>query len=93
VAQTGDFGARPLIVLSSTESANASADDRQVKYALDAEVASLSSNSRHIVVQGATHSGLAAQPEHAAVTARAIQAVVDSVRSGKPLEEVAHVAD
>jgi pimeloyl-ACP methyl ester carboxylesterase len=86
VAQTGHLGARPLVVLSSTESASASADDRAVRYALGAEAVALSSNSRYIVVPGATHSGLTAQPQYAAVTARAIQAVVDAVRSGASLK-------
>jgi pimeloyl-ACP methyl ester carboxylesterase len=85
VAQTGDLGARPLVVLSSTRGAAASVADAQTKLQLDAEIAALSSNSRHVVVEGATHTGLASNPNHAAYLADAIRQVLGSVRTGQPL--------
>jgi pimeloyl-ACP methyl ester carboxylesterase len=88
VRQTGGLDARPLIVLSSTETATASAEDREIKLQLDADVAALSSEGTHVVVQGATHSGLAATPEHARLTATAIHRVVDAVRGGEPIGRV-----
>jgi pimeloyl-ACP methyl ester carboxylesterase len=85
VAQTGDLGARPLVVLSSTRGAAASVADAKTKLQFDAEIAALSSDSRHVVVEGATHTGLASNPDHAAYVADAIRQVLDSVRTGQPL--------
>jgi pimeloyl-ACP methyl ester carboxylesterase len=85
VAQAGGVGSRPLVVLSSTRGAAASVADAQTKLQLDGEIAALSSNSRHVVVEGATHTGLASNPEHAAFVADAIRQVVGSARTGQPL--------
>jgi pimeloyl-ACP methyl ester carboxylesterase len=76
VRQARDAGSRPLIVLSSTEAATASVEERQIKRQLDADIAALSSNGQHRIVEGATHSGLASNPAHAAFTIAAIREVV-----------------
>jgi hypothetical protein len=48
---------------------------------------SLSTNSAHLVVAGASHTDMVLEEKYAAVTARAILAVVDSVRSDRPLSQ------
>lgn len=48
-------------------------------------MARLSTNSRHDVVDGATHATLVEDPEHAAEVSQAIVDVVESVRTSTPL--------
>jgi pimeloyl-ACP methyl ester carboxylesterase len=85
VAQVGGLGARPLLVLSSTEGAPSPAAAR-IKHDMDDELAALSTNGQHQVVDGATHQGLVTNPVYAAITSQAIREVVEAVRSGKSLE-------
>jgi len=47
----------------------------------------LSTNSAHRVVDGATHDSLISDEEHAATTSQAVLDVVSSVRSAGPLVE------
>jgi pimeloyl-ACP methyl ester carboxylesterase len=75
------LGALPLAVLSVTE---------QARYAgvltrLQADLPSLSSNSVHRTVHGATHEGLVSRREHALVVADAIRRVAEAARTGLPL--------
>jgi hypothetical protein len=84
VGHLGGLGARPLGVVTSTEGA-ASVEEAEIKRAIYTDMATLSSNSRQVVVEGATHTGLTVNPEHAQVTSAAIRQVVDAVRSGQPL--------
>jgi pimeloyl-ACP methyl ester carboxylesterase len=79
------LGDLPLVVLSVTE------QDRyaQVLTRLQAELASLSSNSRHVTVTGATHYTLVSQRHHAAVVSAAIRAVTAAAQSGDPVQEFA----
>ena len=83
-APAGGLGTRPLVVLSSTVGAR-SAAEAATKLAMDAEVAALSADGRHVVVEGATHVGLALEPEHARATSAAIRRVVEAARTGQPL--------
>ncbi len=81
INDAGGLGDRPLIVLSVTE---------QPRYgdkltAMQAELPALSSQSRHITVEGAYHEGLLAQRDHARVVTESILRVVEGVRSGRPL--------
>jgi hypothetical protein len=46
---------------------------------------SLSTDSVHQVVDGATHQGLEDDEQYAATVTRAVRAVVTSVRDGEPL--------
>jgi hypothetical protein len=69
-------------VLSVTEQSHYAA----VLTALQAELPSLSSNSVHTTVRGATHEGLVSRPEHVLVVAHAIRRVVEAARTGQPLE-------
>ena len=49
------------------------------------KMATLSTNSLHRVVPGATHQSLMENPKHAAAVSQAIHDVVVSVRTGAPL--------
>ena len=53
--------------------------------AMQAELPGLSSQSRHITVEGAYHEGLLAQRDSARVVTESILRVVEAVRSGRPL--------
>ena len=53
--------------------------------ALQNELAALSTNSSHHVVDGATHTSVVDDPGHARVTSAAIVEVVDAVRNNRPL--------
>jgi pimeloyl-ACP methyl ester carboxylesterase len=80
-----DLEDRPLVVLSVTE---------QDRYAtvltrLQAELPSLSSNSRHITVAGATHYTLVSERQHAAVVSAAVRAVTAAAQSGGAVREFA----
>jgi pimeloyl-ACP methyl ester carboxylesterase len=74
-----DFADKPLVVLTA---GSGSADSWLA--AQDA-MATLSTNSAHRVVDGATHASLIADEEDAATTTRAILDVVSSVRNATPL--------
>jgi hypothetical protein len=49
------------------------------------ELATLSTNSKHRVVEGATHTSLLYEPNDAQATSAAIVEVVDAVRNDRPL--------
>jgi hypothetical protein len=49
------------------------------------ETATLSTNSLHRVVSGATHASFVDNPDHAAAVTRAIHDVVQSVQTGETL--------
>ena len=74
-----DFGDKPLVVLTAGDGT-----DEAWRAAQD-ETATLSTNSVHRVVEGAVHADLVLVQSDAAVTAQAINDVVSSVRSGRPL--------
>jgi pimeloyl-ACP methyl ester carboxylesterase len=74
-----DFGAKPLVVLTAgvgSDAAHLAAQNR---------LATLSTNSVHRVVAGASHEGLVGEQKYAAATTQAILDVVASVRSQRPL--------
>jgi pimeloyl-ACP methyl ester carboxylesterase len=78
VNETHDLDDLPLAVLSVTE---------QDKYAkvltrLQSELAALSSNCRHVTVEGATHYTLVSEQRYAAVVTAAVRAVAASARTG-----------
>ena len=78
-ASLRDFGDNPLFVLTA-----GSGSDAEWKAAQD-DLASLSTNSAHRVVDGASHGEMIMDEDAAAVTTQAILDVVSSVRSGGPL--------
>jgi hypothetical protein len=78
------LGSLPLVVLSVTE------QDRyaDVLTRLQADLATLSSNSRHVTVSGATHYTLVSERQYAAVVADAIRAVSAAAQSSGPVREL-----
>jgi pimeloyl-ACP methyl ester carboxylesterase len=85
INQARSLGELPLAVLSVTEQPNFVAD---VLTRLQDELPSLSSNSIHHSVAGATHESLVAEREHAMVVAQTIRLVLESARTGRPLAEI-----
>jgi hypothetical protein len=76
------LGSIPLIVVSAT------APDDQTRRAwteINGELAELSTNGVHRVVQGATHEGLVWEIDDAQVTIDSIRQVLDAARTGQPL--------
>jgi hypothetical protein len=53
--------------------------------AMQAELPGLSSQDRHITVEGAYHEGLLVQRDRARVVTESILRIVEAVRSGRPL--------
>ena len=82
IEQARSLGDMPLVVLSVTDQPTSVAG---VLTALQDELPSLSTNSLHLTVEGATHESLVARREHALEVASAIQQVIDAAESGKPL--------
>ncbi len=74
-----DFTDRPLVVLTAGVGHDAAWSAAQN------HLATLSTNSVHHVVDGATHETLVADQEHAATTTQAILQVVSAVRSAAPV--------
>jgi pimeloyl-ACP methyl ester carboxylesterase len=76
------LGSIPLIVVS----ANTPDDQvRRVWTEINGELAELSTNGVHRVVQGATHESLVWQIDDAQVTIDSIRDVLDAARTGQPL--------
>ena len=78
-ASLRDFADKPLVVLTAGVGHDAAWSAAQN------HLATLSTNSVHRVVDGATHETLVADQEHAATTTQAILQVVSAVRSGGPV--------
>ena len=75
----GQLGDLPLIVVSRGTDLTSGWGDQQN------DLAALSTNSTHIVVEGATHASLIFNPQHARTVSQAILELVDSVQTGKRL--------
>jgi pimeloyl-ACP methyl ester carboxylesterase len=78
-AMLTDFGDKPLVVLTAGAETDATHDAAQNK------LATLSTDSSHRVVQGASHPALIYNQRYAKATTRAILDVVSSVRNNQPL--------
>jgi pimeloyl-ACP methyl ester carboxylesterase len=74
-----DFGDKPLLVLTAPIGQDAAWIPAQN------HLATLSTNSVHRIIAGATHEGLVGEKKYAAATSQAILDVVSSVRSQRPL--------
>ena len=89
VRRTGSLADRPLVVISANTawfSRGAPADDaRRILNELHAELAELSTNSSHRIVEGATHGSLIHNRDDAQVIIDSIEAVLTSVQTGQPL--------
>ena len=75
---TQSLGDKPLSVISAGE-------QEPIWLELQEEVAALSSDNVHRVVEGATHESLLYDQRYAQVTSAAIVEVVEAVRSDQPL--------
>ena len=75
---TQSLGDKPLAVITAGE-------HEPIWFDLQDELAALSSDSVHRVVEGATHTSLLDNQRDAQVTSRAILEVVEAVRTGQPL--------
>jgi CMP-2-keto-3-deoxyoctulosonic acid synthetase len=73
------LGGKPLFVLTADRGQQSGWPAAQNK------LAGLSTNSVHETTHGATHAALLDDRNYAAVSSRAIEAVVRSVRTGGPL--------
>jgi len=78
-ASLRDFADKPLVVLTAGSGHDAAWS------VVQNHLASLSTNSVHRVVDGATHGALILEEEPAAATTQAILDVASSVRSAGPL--------
>lgn len=78
-AMLTDFGGKPLVVLTAGAETDPTHDAAQTK------LATLSTDSSHRVVEGASHAGLIMDEQYAKATTRAVLDIVDSVRSAAPL--------
>jgi hypothetical protein len=78
-ASLGDFADKPLGVLTAGSGSNAA------WFAFQKDLASLSTNSVHRVIDSATHAELVSDEDAAAATSQAILDVVSAVRSGGPV--------
>lgn len=78
-ASLTDFGSKPLFVLT------ARVGNDPAWFLAQDQMATLSTDTVHRVVEDASHQGLVAEPDGAADTTEAILDVVSSVRSSAPL--------
>jgi hypothetical protein len=85
VATARDLRDLPLVVLSVTDQNRFAAQLTR----LQADLANLSTNSRHLTVSGATHYTLVSERVHAAVVSDAVRAVSESARSGGRVRQLA----
>ena len=79
-AALDDFGDKPLVVLTAGSGSDADS------IAAHDDLAALSTNSAHRVVDGATHTSLVLDEQDAAATTQAILDVVSSIRNDEPLD-------
>lgn len=96
VRATGGLGDRPLVVLTAGDhgrdfaagvSGTARAQFERTWHDLQSELAGLSTDSTHLVVEGAGHSTLQTDQEDAQVTSASITQVVEAVRTHQPLTQ------
>lgn len=74
-----NFGSKPLVVLTAAVGSDAAWVERR------AELATLSDESEHRLIEGADHAALIHDEEHAAATSDAILDVLAAVRGEEPL--------
>ena len=78
-AMLTDFGDKPLVVLTAGADTDATHDAAQNK------LATLSTNTSHRVIKGASHPALIYNEQYAKATTQAILDVVTSLRNNEPL--------
>jgi pimeloyl-ACP methyl ester carboxylesterase len=77
-----DLDAKPLVVLTAGDTAA----QVPVQIDLHRELAALSTNSLHHVLEGASHARLVSHPDYLPEVTAAIRQVVDAVQTGTPLD-------
>jgi pimeloyl-ACP methyl ester carboxylesterase len=90
VRDTRSLGAMPLVVLTARgdhTQGGQQAVVEQLHVALQNELAALSTNSTHRIVEGSDHQSFQFNSTHASVTSAVIRAVVEAARSGQPLAQ------
>lgn len=89
VRATGSLGNMPLVVISANTAwltKGAPADDaRKILNDLHSEIAGLSTNSSHRIIEGATHGSLVHNQQDAQAVISAIESVLTSLQTGQPL--------
>jgi len=89
VRATGTLGDIPLIVISANTAWFTKGDPadkaRTILNTLHAEISQLSTNSLHVIVDGATHGSLVLNQNDAHQVIIAIEAVLTSIETGQPL--------
>jgi pimeloyl-ACP methyl ester carboxylesterase len=89
VRATGSLGNMPLVVISANTAwftNGAPADDaRKILNDLQSEIAGLSTNSSHRIIDGATHGSLVHNQNDAQAVISAIEDVLTSLQTGQPL--------
>jgi hypothetical protein len=88
VRATASLSSRPLVVLTATDHSDLVGPQHAAQFEplwrqMQDELAALSTNAAHHLVEGATHGSL--QTRDAVVTSAAIRQVVQAVRTGQPL--------
>lgn len=81
------LGNIPLVILTTGDVDAAAEPSTVLARALQIELSELSSNSRYRVVNGATHTSLVNNPNHAQSVISAINDVLESIRSGNALAD------
>jgi pimeloyl-ACP methyl ester carboxylesterase len=92
---THGLGDKPLAVVSASDHGGGmmagsrveAEHSEQAAQALQSELANLSSNSTHRVIEGSDHGSVITNRRHAQQTSEEILKVVEVVRTGQPLEE------
>jgi len=79
------LGSMPLVVLTATDHGFAPQTE-QLHQQLQTELADLSSNSRHQVVERATHVSLVDNREQSQITVNAIQRVMTAAKNGDAVQ-------
>jgi hypothetical protein len=79
----GELGDLPLAVVAAGEYPEG--PGRDIKFSLQRELATLSSNSSYEEVSGANHISLVTNEQYAALVSQAIKRVVEAARTGQPL--------
>jgi hypothetical protein len=79
----GELGDLPLAVVAAGEYPEG--PGRDIKFSLQRELATLSSNSSYEEVSGANHISLVTNEQYAALVSQAIKRVIEGARTGQPL--------
>jgi hypothetical protein len=78
-AQYTGLGDIPLGVISSTD--GLPEGYTEIFHRMHAQLATLSSRSRHITIEGVTHYSLLTNQEHASVTARVLRTLIEDAQN------------